>query len=28
MGKGDARQFKGMGDCLSKIVKQDGFAGL
>jgi solute carrier family 25 (adenine nucleotide translocator) protein 4/5/6/31 len=28
VGKGDAREFKGLGDCLTKIFKQDGAAGL
>jgi len=29
MGKSEAeRQFKGLGDCMSKIVKSDGIAGL
>ena len=28
MGKGDARQFKGMGDCLSQIMAKDGVGGL
>jgi solute carrier family 25 (adenine nucleotide translocator) protein 4/5/6/31 len=28
MGKGDARQFKGMGHCISTIAKTDGVMGL
>lgn len=28
MGKGEARQFKGLGDCLTTIFKKDGMLGL
>lgn len=28
MGKGDAREFKGLGDCLGKIYKAEGLGGL
>ncbi|CAL7939987.1 unnamed protein product [Xylocopa violacea] len=28
IGKGDKRQFKGLGDCIVKIFKTDGFLGL
>jgi len=28
LGKGDTREFKGLGDCLTKIVKSDGITGL
>lgn len=28
IGKGDKRQFKGLGDCIAKVFKTDGFLGL
>lgn len=28
IGQGDKREFKGLGDCIVKIFKTDGFIGL